>query len=110
LEFDPERPHLISVDELRAAGALDVPPAWRNSLGVEREYYPLFPDDDLPPENPQPAPIDTEDDVDADSETVFSDRQDLEGAAELSEGAAELSEGAAELSGTLFMSEPETSE
>ena len=103
LEFDPERPHLISVDELRAAGALDVPPAWRNSLGVEREYYPLFPDDDLAPENPQPAPSDAEDDVDADSETVFSDRQDLEGAAELSEGAAELS-------GTLFMSEPETSE
>jgi hypothetical protein len=26
---------LISVDELRAAGALDVPPAWRNSLGDE---------------------------------------------------------------------------
>jgi hypothetical protein len=25
--------HLISVDELRAAGALDVPPAWRKSLG-----------------------------------------------------------------------------
>jgi len=102
LEFDPERPHLISVDELRAAGALDVPPAWRNSLGVEREYYPLFPDDDLPTANPQPAPSDAEDDVDADTETVFSDRQDLEGAADLSEGAAELS-------GTFFMSEPETS-
>jgi hypothetical protein len=24
--------HLISADELRAAGALDVPPAWRKSL------------------------------------------------------------------------------
>ncbi len=28
--------HLISVDELRAAGALDVPPEWRNSLGPDR--------------------------------------------------------------------------
>lgn len=37
--------HLISVDELRAAGALDVPAAWRKSLGVEREL-PLFADDD----------------------------------------------------------------
>lgn len=33
--------HLISVDELRAAGALDVPAAWRKSLGGEREL-PLF--------------------------------------------------------------------
>jgi hypothetical protein len=32
------RPHLISVDELRAAGALDVPAAWRKSLGEERRY------------------------------------------------------------------------
>ncbi|MBX3441440.1 MAG: hypothetical protein KF774_03470 [Planctomyces sp.] len=30
------RPHLISVDELRAAGALEVPPEWRKSLGGER--------------------------------------------------------------------------
>jgi hypothetical protein len=34
---------LISVDELRAAGALDVPPAWRKSLGadstVERDLF-----------------------------------------------------------------------
>lgn len=29
------RPHLISVHELRAAGALDVPPAWRKSLGPD---------------------------------------------------------------------------
>ncbi|MFT3878493.1 MAG: hypothetical protein QM703_02400 [Gemmatales bacterium] len=28
-------PHLISVDELRAAGALDVPASWRKSLGEE---------------------------------------------------------------------------
>ncbi len=31
-----EGPHLISVDELRAAGALDVPAEWRKSLGEER--------------------------------------------------------------------------
>jgi hypothetical protein len=40
------KPHLISVDELRAAGALDVPPEWRKSLSVERKHYPLFGDDD----------------------------------------------------------------
>ena len=40
--------HLISADELRAAGALDVPAAWRKSLQVERDPAPsLFPDDDV---------------------------------------------------------------
>ncbi|MBL9162240.1 MAG: hypothetical protein JNL18_05785 [Planctomycetaceae bacterium] len=36
-----KRPHLISVDEMRAAGALDVPPAWRKSLGsqVKRDLF-----------------------------------------------------------------------
>jgi hypothetical protein len=40
-----KRPHLISVDELRAAGALDVPPVWRKSLGgplggnIERDLF-----------------------------------------------------------------------
>jgi hypothetical protein len=29
--------HLISVDELRAAGALEVPPAWRKSLGADSD-------------------------------------------------------------------------
>jgi hypothetical protein len=29
--------HLISVDELRAAGSLDVPATWRKSLGVDRD-------------------------------------------------------------------------
>ena len=32
-------PHLISVDELRAAGALDVPAAWRKSLGGEPDLF-----------------------------------------------------------------------
>lgn len=40
------RRHLISVDELRAAGALDVPAAWRKSLGAAERELPLFPDDD----------------------------------------------------------------
>jgi hypothetical protein len=33
---------LISVDELRAAGALDVPPSWRKSLGGQRDPLTLF--------------------------------------------------------------------
>jgi hypothetical protein len=39
--------HLISVHELRAAGALDVPASWRKSLsaGVERDPLSLFSDD-----------------------------------------------------------------
>ncbi len=31
--------HLITVDELRAAGALDVPASWRKSLRVERDLF-----------------------------------------------------------------------
>jgi hypothetical protein len=42
---------LITVDELRAAGALDVPPAWRKSLGVERDPG-LFGDQNTPTEEP----------------------------------------------------------
>jgi len=36
---DADGPHLITVDELRAAGALDVPAAWRKSLGKERDLF-----------------------------------------------------------------------
>lgn len=57
--------HLISVDELRAAGALDVPPAWRKSLGAERELL-LFGDDDALPEKQQPTPDDPPGDASAD--------------------------------------------
>lgn len=32
-------PHLITVDELRAAGALDVPASWRKSLVDERDLF-----------------------------------------------------------------------
>jgi hypothetical protein len=54
-------PHLISVDELRAAGALDVPASWRKSLAAsniadERDIFSgLFPDDESPPSREPPA-------------------------------------------------------
>jgi hypothetical protein len=64
---------LISVDELRAAGALDVPPAWRKSLctgrtkRVERDLFSgLSGDDDPPPEKQQPTRTDPDDDGSAD--------------------------------------------
>jgi hypothetical protein len=58
--------HLISVDELRAAGALDVPPAWRKSLQVERDLFSgLFGDDDTRPEAQEPTPCDPEDNASA---------------------------------------------
>lgn len=50
--------HLISVDELRAAGALDVPPSWRKSLAperVERNLFSDLPDDDEPRASEEPA-------------------------------------------------------
>jgi hypothetical protein len=46
------------VDELRAAGTLDVPARWRKSLGVERDLL-LFADGDTLPEN-EPTPNDTD--------------------------------------------------
>ena len=58
-----EDQHLITVDELRAAGALDVPPAWRKSLGVERDLFSgLLMDDDPRPEDQQSTPSDLDDD------------------------------------------------
>ncbi len=57
--------HLISVDELRAAGALDVPAAWRKSLGGEREYLlPGFDDDE--DESQTTTQIDSDHDESAD--------------------------------------------
>ena len=59
--------HLISVDELRAAGALDVPPAWRKSLGGgKREHLPLFDNDDVAAEQQPAAPSEPDDDESAD--------------------------------------------
>lgn len=54
LSEEERRGGLISVDELRAAGALDVPAAWRKSLGEERDLFSdLAADED--PDKPQPA-------------------------------------------------------
>ena len=51
--------HLITVDELRAAGALEVPPAWRKSLGVERDLFSgLLGDDDPHTDEQQVSPSD----------------------------------------------------
>ncbi len=59
--------HLISVDELRAAGALDVPPGWRKSLGPDREpQLWLFKDEDMLPEKQPPTPSEADDDESAD--------------------------------------------
>lgn len=58
--------HLISVDELRAAGALDVPAAWRKSLGEEREQMTLFGEDDMLATKRQPAPDHSDGDATAD--------------------------------------------
>jgi hypothetical protein len=59
--------HLITVDELRAAGALDVPAAWRKSLAVERGLFSgLFGDDDPRPETQQSTPPDPDCDESAD--------------------------------------------
>ncbi len=35
--LEPDGPRLITVDELRAAGALDVPAGWRKSLGTDSD-------------------------------------------------------------------------
>jgi hypothetical protein len=57
--------HLITVDELRAAGALDVPAGWRKSLRVEQGLF-LFGDDDALPEKKESTPCDPDCDVSAD--------------------------------------------
>ena len=50
--------HLITVDELRAAGALDVPAAWRKSLHVERDLFTgLFESDDAGSEEQKPTQV-----------------------------------------------------
>jgi hypothetical protein len=54
-----EDQHLITVDELRTAGALDVPDGWRKSLRVERDLFSgLFKDDDAGSEEERPAGVD----------------------------------------------------
>lgn len=54
--------HLITVDELRAAGALDVPAAWRKSLRIKRDLFSgLFGKDDTPGETQRPTADDPDD-------------------------------------------------
>jgi hypothetical protein len=67
-EYREDGKYLISVDELRAAGALDVPAAWRKSLGVERnQQFSLFgEDDDTLPEQQDPTAGDPSVDESAD--------------------------------------------
>jgi len=52
-------PHLITSEELRAAGVFDVPPAWRKSLSarVERDLF-----SDLIDDEEEPSPPDEDDD------------------------------------------------
>jgi hypothetical protein len=51
--------HLITVDELRAAGALDVPEAWRKSLRVERNLFSgLFEEEGAEGNEPPAASVD----------------------------------------------------
>ncbi len=63
--------HLISADELRAAGALDVPAAWRKSLGDGRKPRDkrnllLFEDEGTLPEEQKPTPCHPDGDGSAD--------------------------------------------
>ncbi len=50
-------PRLISVDELRAAGALDVPPSWRKSLGGKQRdlFSDLVAGEERPKKPPSPT-------------------------------------------------------
>ena len=54
--------HLITVDELRAAGALEVPASWRKSLGQEERdlFSDLVEEDDARPAQEEQARIETE--------------------------------------------------
>jgi len=64
-EGPTDRPHLISVHELRAAGALYVPPSWRKSLGGEEQrdlFSNLTDDDDQPIEEQEPEPTESDGD------------------------------------------------
>ncbi len=56
--------HLITVDELRAAGALYVPPAWRKTLGEEEPdlFSGLLDDHDPPLEDQGAEPSDADTD------------------------------------------------
>jgi hypothetical protein len=64
-----KRPNLISVDELRAMGALDVPPEYRKSLGGNKHAKPnTLPgfvwDDDLSDDVAENAEVEDDNDED----------------------------------------------
>lgn len=68
-----KKPRLISVDELRAAGALDVPPEWRKSLAKpkrrERDLFSDLVDDDAPGEQLAAEDDEPEDEESPDEES-----------------------------------------
>jgi hypothetical protein len=49
-------PNLISEEELRAAGAFDVPESWRKSLKSEKSLFDMASDDDSSDEEPESKP------------------------------------------------------
>jgi len=54
---EERREGCFTVDQLRASGALDVPPSWRKSLSAgtkERDLFADLPDDDDKSEDSQP--------------------------------------------------------
>jgi hypothetical protein len=58
---------LITVDELRAAGALDCPPAWRKSLRNPRDLFSDVSEDASPrPNEPSQEKTDTDDNASSD--------------------------------------------
>ncbi len=62
-----EGPHLISVDELRAAGALEVPASWRKSLGGESDLFSNVREDASPrPNEPSRVKVDIDDEAPSD--------------------------------------------
>ena len=66
-DYAGEGPHLITVDELRAAGALDVPPEWRKSLRVERDLFSgLLREEHFNPDQTESTPGDVDNDKSAD--------------------------------------------
>lgn len=69
------RSHLISEAELRAAGALDVPPEWRKSLSAgskkksaQRDLFSDLADDDAGSEQQQAAESEAEEDESSDED------------------------------------------
>ncbi len=73
-----KNPHLISVDELRAAGALYVPPSWRKSLGKAEPEPDLFSnlvdEEDEPSEAQAPESGDPDGDATDDGSTKGQDQ------------------------------------